>query len=211
MPNIYVNQVNFEFEETPSYHDILRNSGSGAQTLVEIDQTIAHIYVNQINLEIPAVELVFTEFVTCSQTSTQSLSETEVGQETCSEHGTQTIEEVITGTPVPEPEVVVGGGTGSRIQVMGGRPWSQEDLYVSNSAAHAIGEQILIGEIAEAYAYNNPEIETRIRRPIYAKPKRVEVLSFSPTPERTIVIPIEEPKINSRQKEEEELLLLGII
>ena len=192
MPNIFVNQINFEFEETPNYHDILLNSGSGSPTLAEVVQTIAHIYVNQINLEVPVAE---------AQADTL----------TCTQHGEQTIEEVITGTPVPEPEVVVGGGTGSRIQVMGGRPWSQEDIYVSNSAAHVIGEQILIGEIAEAYAYNTPEIETRIRRPIYAKPKRVEILSFSPTPDRTIIIPVEEPKINSRQKEEEELLLLGII
>ncbi len=192
MPNIYVNQINFEFEETPNYHDILLNSGSGTQSLAETIQTVAHIYVNQINLEVPVAE---------AQADTL----------TCTQHGEQTIEEVITGTPVPEPEPVVGGGAGQRIRVMGGRPWSEEDVYTTAYAEQFIGEEIYVSENVETYAYNIPETDGRIRKPIYAKPRAIEILSFSPVNERTIKIPIEEPKINTRQKEEEELLLLGII
>lgn len=196
MPNIYVNQVNFEFEETPSYHDILLNSGAGSQTIDEQRVTVAHIYVNQINIEVPVAE---------------------VAADTITNAGinTPTIEEIITGTPIPEPEVVVGGGVGQRIRVMGGRPWSEEDVYVSNAATQLIGEEIFIGDIVETYANNIPDVETRVRRPIYARPRAIEVMSFTPTQDRTVVIPIEtsleEPKINRRQKEEEELLLLGII
>lgn len=215
MPNIYVNWLNFEFEETSSYHDILTNSGAGTHTLAETIETIAHIYVNQINLEVPAAELTFTEFLTNVQTSTQTLSEAEAGQETCTEHGSQTIEEVITGTPVPEPEPVIGGGVSSTMEVMGGRPWAEEDIYVSNAATQLIGEEIFVGDILETYANNIPDIDTRIRRPVYAKPRAIEVMSFTPTKERTRIIPVEtpleEPKNNHRKKEEEELLLLGII
>lgn len=192
MPNIYVNQVNFEFEETPSYHDILLNSGAGSQAIDEQRVTVAHIYVNQINIEVPVAE---------------------VAADTITNAGinTPTIEEIITGTPIPEPEVVVGGGAGQRIRVMGGRPWSEEDIYITNRAEVVIGEEILVGELIEAYANNVSTLDTRIRKPIYATPRRVEILSFTPRTERTIQVPMEEPKINTRQKEEEELILLGII
>jgi hypothetical protein len=196
MPNIYVNQINFEFEETPSYHDILTNSGSGSQTMGEVRQTIAHIYVNQVNIEVPVAEV-----------PTDTLTNTGVN--------TPSIEEVIIGTPVPEPEVVVGGGAGQRIRVIGGRPRSEEDIYVINASAQGINEQILVGEIAEAYAYNNPDIQTKIRKPIYAQPRAIEILSFTPDTRKKFIVPVEapleEPKTNYRQKEEEELLLLGII
>lgn len=215
MPNIFVNWLNFEFEESASYHDILVSSGSGNQSIDEQRVTVAHIYVNQINIEVPAAELIFTEFVTCAQTSTQALSEAEAGQETCSEHGTQTIEEVIIGTPVPEPEPAIGGGVSSTMEVLGGRPWAEEDIYVSSTATQLIGEEIFVGDILEIYANNVPDIDTRIRRPVYAKPRAIEIMSFTPTKERTRIIPVEapleEPKINHRKKEEEELLLLGII
>ena len=196
MPNIFVNQINFEFEETPNYYDILVNLGAGSQTIDEVRQTIAHIYVNQVNLEVPLSE---TAIETCTNT----------GNNTC------TIEEVITGTPVPEPQPVVGGGAGQRIRVMGGRPWSEEDVYVTAKAEQLIGEEIFVGELAETYAYNTPQIDTRIRRPIYGKSRAIEIRSFVPRTERKVIIPVEtpleEPKVNSRQREEEELLLLGII
>jgi hypothetical protein len=198
MSYIYVDNINFEFEETPNYADILQNSGQGTQSLTENIITVAYIYVDQINFEIPVAEV-----------PTDVLTNTGLG--------TQTLEEVIEGTPVPEPEVVVGGGAGQRIRVMGGRPWSEEDIYVTNQATQLIGEEILIGELVEAYAYNTPAIDTKLRRPIYARPRTIEILSFSPDTKRTFVQKkvdqiVEEPqKINSRQKEEEELLLLGII
>ena len=198
MPNIFVDQLNFEFEESNSFHDILLNSGAGTPSLSETVVSIAHIYVDILNLEIPVSAAIAD---VCTNTGT----------------GTHTCDEEIIGTPIPEPEqpeVVVGGGTGGRIQVMGGRPWSEEDIYAKSSSMQLIGEQILIGELVEAYAYNDSDIDTKIRRPIYAKPRAVEILSFSPVSERTIVIPkepVEEPKINLRQKDEEELLLLGII
>ena len=194
MPNIYVDQLNFEFEESNTYADILSNLGLNTPRLVEQIVSNAHIYVDIVNLEVPVNTNIIADV--CTNTGT----------------GTQTCDEEIIGTPVPAP---VGGGTADRIRVLGGRPWYKEDIYVTNSAQQLIGEEILIGEIAEAYAYNIPNIDATIRRPIYAKPKTIEILSFSPVNERTIVIPtpepVEEPKTNSRQKEEEELLLLGII
>lgn len=192
MPNIFVNHINFEFEETSSYHDILTNSGSGSQSLSENIVSISRIYVNQIYLEVPVAE-VPADTLTCVQ------------------HSEQTIEEVIAGTPVLEPEIAVGGGVGQRIRVMGGRPWSEEDVYVLNQATHFLGEEIFVDEIIETYANNKSDIQTKIRRPIYAKPRTVEILSFSPAKEKTIIIPLEETKTNSRHREEEELLLLGII
>jgi hypothetical protein len=212
MNNIYINQINFEFEETPSYHDILLNSGEGTQTLVEIVQTVSHVYVNQINIEIPASDVVPVSHIYVNQINIEvPVAEVPTDTLTCTQHGEQTIEEVITGTPVPEPEVAVGGGAGQRIRVMGGRPWSEEDVYVTNSADVVISEEILVGELIEAYANNIPTTDARIRKPIYAKPRRVEILSFTPKPERTIAVQMEEPRINHRQKEEEELILLGII
>ncbi len=192
MSNIYVDQINFEFEETPNYHDILSTSSLNTHSLSETIVSQSYIYVDIVNLEVPVAE-VPTDTLTCTQ------------------HGEQTIEEVITGTPVPEPEVAVGGGAGQRIRVMGGRPWSEEDVYVISKAEAIISEEILVGELIEAYANNVPTMDTRIRKPIYATPKKVEILSFTPRPDRTIQIPMEEPKTNTRQREEEELLLLGII
>jgi len=196
MPNIYVDQLNFEYEESGSYHDILANSALGTQLIGEQRISVAHIYVDIVNLQIPVSETV-GEILTNSELATH------------------TIEEVITGTPAPEPEVVVGGGAGSRIRVMGGRPWSEEDIYVTNNAEQLIGEEIFVGDILETYAYNSTDIDTRIRRPIYAKTRSIQVLSFRPDTERKVILPVEapleEPKINHRQKDEEELLLLGII
>ncbi len=192
MGHIYVNNINFEHEFSGSLHDILVNSGTSTQTLDEQIQFVAHIYVNNINLEVPVTELT-AEILTCTQTSTQ------------------TIEEVITGTPVVEEEVAVGGGAGQRIRVIGGRPWLEETLTNGTLSAQAIGEEIFISETVECYTYNDGRIDTKVRRPIYKQPRKVEIMSFMPVNERTVVIPVEQPQINSRQREEEELLLLGII
>ena len=78
-------------------------------------------------------------------------------------------------------------------------------------STHTLGEEIFVHEILETYAYNTQELDTKVRRPIYRKKQAVEVVSFTPPQPNTLVLPLEHPKINSRQKEEEELLLLGII
>lgn len=198
MSYIYVDNIGFEHILTSSFGDLPGNVGTNTPTLTEQIIHVAHIYVDCVNLEVPVAEVV-SDIITNTG------------------NNTPTIEEIIIGTPVPEPEPVVGGGAGQRIRVMGGRPWSEEDVYVINEAIQLIGEEILIGEIAEAYAYNVPAIDTKVRRPIYARPRTIEVLSFSPDKKRTFVHKTEEPlveeppKTNSRQKEEEELLLLGII
>lgn len=210
MPNIYINQINIEFEETPSYHDILTNSSSSDQSLVEEIQAVSHIYVNQINIEVPASEV--PAYIYVNQVNLEvPIAEVPSDTLTCTQHGEQTIEEIITGTPVPEPVPVVGGGAGQRIRVIGGRPWSEEDIYVISSSTQSISEEIFVEEIAQSYADNISSIQTKVRRPIYAKPRRIEILSFSPTKERTVTLPIDKTKINSRKREEEELLLLGII
>ena len=195
MGYIYVNQINFEHPLSGSLHDLPQNSGTNIPSLAEAIVTPSHIYVNIVNLEIPVGEL-NADVVVCTQLATH------------------TIEEVIEGTPVVEPEVAVGGGAGQRIRVLGGLPWSKEKVVTSAVAQHFIGEEIFVNETVEAYSYNTSDLETKIRRPIYKQPRKVEIMHFTPTSERTVIIPIEvpeAPKINLREREEEELLLLGII
>lgn len=192
MSNIYVDKINFEFEESPNYHDILLSLGSGSQVLVESIQTVAHIYVNIINFEVPVAEV-------------PSDVLTNLG------NNIPSIEEVIEGTPVPEPEVVVGGGAGSTIRVMGGRPWSEEDLYNYSQNTAVIEEYIGIAEELTVVAKTSNGIETKVRRPIYAQPS-YDVRSYEPVEDVPVAVIPQTSRFTSRSiKDEEELMLLGII
>lgn len=195
MNNIYVDYINFEFEESPNYHDILKNSGSGSQVLLEQVISPSFIYVDIVNLEIPVAERVFIDIVTCTQ------------------HSEQYIEEVIEGTPVPEPvvEVVTGGGGGQRIRVMGGRPWSEEDFYNYSQNTAVIEEYIGIAEEITVVAKISNGMETKVRKPIYAQPI-YDVRSYEPVEDIPVAIISQTSRFASRSiKDEEELMLLGII
>lgn len=195
MGYIYVDQISFEFEETPNYHDILKNSGSGSQTLLEQVISPSYIYVDIVNFEIPVADLVTINVVTCTQ------------------HSEQYIEEVIEGTPVPEPvvEVVTGGGGGQRIRVMGGRPWSEEDLYNSAHNLVEIEEHIGIAEELIVVAHSSNDVHAKIRKPIYAR-EYYELRQYEPVEDVPVVVTPQAPRFSSRSiKDEEELMLLGII
>ena len=193
MSHIYVNQVGFEYQESNSYHDILVNAGSGSHLLGEQIVSPSHIYVNWVNFELP-VSAVNAEVIVNSGL------------------GTHTLEESIAGTPVVEPEVAVGGGASQRIRVLGGRPYVKDVLTSVASNTDEITEETYIHEALEIYARGRHNIDATIRTPVYRKAREIEVRSFKLAKDRSIIstAPID-VGMEQRQKQEEEMLLLGII
>lgn len=193
MSHIYVNSVSFEHELSSSFHDILLCQQTNTPSIGEVIHSNSHVYVNCVNLEIPATA-VPTETFTCVQTATH------------------TILEEISGTPEPEPEApAFGGGVSQRPRVLGGRPWQEEKIKTYAIAEQFLEEQILVEEIAQTYAYNTSGLETLVRKPIYKQPRQVQIKTFTLAKDKSITISPEPYSPNGRQKEEEELLLLGII
>lgn len=193
MANIYVDQLSFEFEETPNYHDILSNSGSGSQTIGEVRQTLAHIYVDSVSLVIP-VGVSSAEIITNTG------------------NGSQTIEEVITGTPVPVEPVPVPTGAPSGGTWFGGSPYIKEVLTLEASNKQEVDDQTYVTEEVVTTAYNLSGIQTTVRRPIYRKVRQTEILPYILQDDiKVTMVPPSELVPRRAKKEEEEMILLGII
>lgn len=193
MSHIYVSQLSFEFSESNTYHDILVNSGTNIPSLGEAIVSPSHIYVSAINLELP-LALVPTETVV------------NVGT------GTQTLEEVIVEAPVPEQPPVIGGGVSQRPRVLGGRPYQKDSLTIYSQNKQEIEEVILVSEVLEVAAKTLNGIDTTVRKPIYSKIREVEIIPYAYAEEKITVVPQSEQAFVRRgKKDEEELLLLGII
>lgn len=194
MSHIYVNHVNFEYEESASYHDILVNSGSGAPSIVEEILTVAHIYVNAINLEIPLGAFP-TDILTCNQLATHTLLEE------------------ISGTPIaPEPEVVQGGGVVSVDDLIYvGLPRRLPEFVGAHAQSYQdILEEILVAEEVTHVSTTSNSLQTKVRRPVYKRTREIEVLPYMLATDKRVYVATPLPESPSK-REEEELLLLGII
>jgi len=215
MAYIHVSQLNFEYEESNSYHDILVNSGANTQSLVEEIVSVAHIYVSAINLEIPVGEA-NADVLTNNRLATHTLLEAEVASDVLTTVcvATHTLEEVIVEAPV-EPEVpvpVVGGGTGQRPRFLGGPPWEREFLTNSSQNSQEIEEAIYVSDDLYVVAQMSHGIDAKIRKPIYKPVRQYEIVSYQlDDKEMVAVAPSEHGFTRRSKKEEEELILLGII
>jgi hypothetical protein len=195
MSHIYVNHIAFEYEESSSFHDILVNSGSGTQSLLEETISNSHIYVNCINIEVPKV----------GQETLNTL--TNLGT------ATHTLEESIAGTPIPEEEVVVQtGGVSSTAQFFGGNPFLKEILTTVASNESEIQEATHVVEEVIHRSTTLNAVVAKVRKPVFKPIKTVEILPYTIKADNNVVIDYATPEFTSRtKKEEEELILLGII
>lgn len=191
---IYVDQINLEYALTASFADLPINQGTNTPSIDETIVRVAHIYVDFVNLEVP-ITVVAAEIIT----NTGS--------------GTQTILEEITGTPIPEPVIPIGGGVGQRIRSLGGRPYLTEELIVSANSVHEIEETVHVTEMVESVAITSNSLATVVRKPVYKKQTVMQVLNYRMAKDKSLILdPVESVPIeNTRKREEEELLLLGIM
>lgn len=195
MSHIYVNHIAFEYEESSSFHDILVNSGTGTQSLVEQSLSNSHIYVNCINIEVPAV----------GQQTINVL--TNIGT------ATHTIEESISGTPIPEEEEVVQtGGVSTSVQFFGGNPFVKEILTTVAHSENEIQETTHVVEEIIHRGITLNAVVAKVRKPVFKPARTVEILPYTIKADKNVVIDYSTPQFSSRsKKEEEELILLGII
>lgn len=193
MSHIYVNQLNFEYSKSNTYHDILINSGTNIPSLGETIVSPSHIYVSAINLELPLAAVPIETLVN-------------VG------NGTQTIEEVIVEAPTPEQPPVIGGGVSQRPRVLGGRPYDKDSLTNSSYNSQEIEELILVSEDILVVARTRNGVDTKLRKPIYSKIREIEIVPYAYASDKIVIVPQSEQVFVRRgKKDEEEMLLLGIL
>lgn len=195
MSHIYVNHIAFEYEESSSFHDILVNSGSGTQSIVEQAVSNSHIYVNCINIEVPTVGQQTINILTNIGTATH------------------TLEESISGTPVveEEPEVQTGGVT-TTAQFFGGNPYVKEILTSVAYCENEIEEATHVVEEVIHRSVTLNAVVAKVRKPVFKPARTVEILPYTIKADKNVVIDYSTPEFSSRsKKEEEELILLGII
>lgn len=192
MSNIYVNQVNFEHPESGVLHDILVNSGGNIPSLAEQIVTPSFIYVNIVNLEIPVTELA-AEVITNTGTATHTLLE------------------AISGTPVVEEQARKGGGELVDDLIFVGSPVFKEILTSVGSSQQEFDEATYVYETALTSAQAESQIDALIRKPIYRKTRELEILPYTFARDGSSILTVNTPSTRRSKKEEEELILLGII
>ena len=196
--NVRVTQLSFETPVTNEFANVLDNVSQSQQTIDEQIISIAYIRVTALNLEVP-VAVVAVESLTNVQQSVQEIDET------------------IVGTPVP---VVEPGGVAPAAFVGAGAKINEElenvcycdhelDEYVYEEVVTiATSEQSLDTLIYEKTIYEVP----RTRRPLRPVTQKVpETVKFEGKQDSVVISerPISREKL--RQKEEDELLLLGVL
>lgn len=219
MVSIRLTQLNFETPVTQEFANILDNSAESSQTLSERITTVSVVRVNWLNLEIP-VSLVTAESFVNSQESTQTLDETIVSpaHDVLDNIGTsdQTMLEAIVGTPpdVPNvgtvPSAFVGGAGQRREELVS---VSESEQLVTEGIREAIASaslssQSIIGLIHEKRVFSTPVQSAPVSIP------PTETVKFGRTEIVPEIVPLESTEMSAekrRQREEDELVLLGIL
>lgn len=197
--SVRVTQLSFETPVTSEFADILTSSAESVQTIDENIVTVTTVVVTAISLEIP-VSPVVVETITNTQQSDQE------------------IDEAIVGTPPeqpsfsPAPAAFVGGGVTKRESprnVAQSEQTIDEHIIVREDfVTSATSEQTIDTLISEKRVF-----ESVIRAPV-TEPSLTQPVKFDTIRERAEVVVSDQPetsRIKRRQKEEDELILLGVL
>lgn len=196
---IRVSQLSLETPVTSEIANILTSTSESIQTIDEVISSVSAVRVTAISLEIPLSQVV-VETITNVGTSEQ------------------TILEEITGTPVVEQ--TAGGAVPSAW--VGGASVNRESLISVSRSEQMIDELISEDIVTSATSIQNIETVVQEKR-VFSTPPKVkktptiaelsEVVKFETTREREHVLVSDQPELveRRRQREEDELILLGVL